>query len=726
MSALQNPPRATDALRGWLATVMRRISLNRRRGDIRRHERERTTARPDRMDSAALLAERRFVEQGILKAVLELEEPYRTTILLRYYEDLPPTQMAEELGISENTVRSRLRRAHAQLRGRLDRAYGRPRWSVALAALLPASERGMRRAAQGAAVTASAAAVIGLLVAAGAVGWLLSGRDAIPGALPLPHRTSIEEAASIEEPAEPITVKSLASTRLTVTVDVRDAPSDAVAAKATVVAETVDGMRRIVRRTQTDENGRAVLTFPRDAIAERTHLHVAAFAPNRRPSRAIVPFPLDEPEGDRATQRLQVPLTLTAGVPWQTRVVSIDGRAMAGVQVELTRAGFMRDPDAINRAGQGDEEPGVVDAWLRPRCAVTDAAGVAKFRGLRPGTWQVRAGRRGYWFKVPDAVNVLEVDAREDDDDATYLLGQVLQVAVVAPRVGRDGRIAGPPDLGFALERRLASRGGHGLVRVRPLHHPLIAPGGHVLYFAADLPGYTGWASELEADIESWRTEFVPGPRPAELRVVRPGVASHPAHLVATAWADDLLPPAQPILLPDAGLVDVRIGAPFLAPEQRPCRLRVVIENGDHRTFTHLDFPDRGDAMRPLPPGLWTLRPSGNAADVAVPFEPATFDVSRYGARVNLTLPPGQRRVRINVHRPLAAQSRPAWVHLHGDRGDRVDVWALGGSATFWTAPGRHPLTVMIGGHRAERRMMLVPERGRDVVEMDVHLDVDW
>ncbi len=70
----------------------------------------------------------------LVEAVLHLSEPYRFTVLLRYFEDLPPRDIARRADVPVETVRVRLRRALRQLRGRLDRLHDDDRraWSLAL------------------------------------------------------------------------------------------------------------------------------------------------------------------------------------------------------------------------------------------------------------------------------------------------------------------------------------------------------------------------------------------------------------------------------------------------------------------------------------------------------------------------------------------------------------------------------------------------------------------
>ena len=150
--ALRRPPRCTAetaALRGWLATVVRSLAFKRLRGEARRSQRERTAARdslrrePSGEGPAEALgaAERARVLREVTDAVLALEEPYRDTLLLRYFEDLPPREIARRQGVPVTTVKSRLTRAVQRLRSSLrrtssERGDARDAWRDALAVLL--------------------------------------------------------------------------------------------------------------------------------------------------------------------------------------------------------------------------------------------------------------------------------------------------------------------------------------------------------------------------------------------------------------------------------------------------------------------------------------------------------------------------------------------------------------------------------------------------------------
>ena len=55
-------------------------------------------------------------QSDLMKQVLQLSLKYRESILLFYYEGLTTLEIAELLSISENTVKTRLRRAREMLK----------------------------------------------------------------------------------------------------------------------------------------------------------------------------------------------------------------------------------------------------------------------------------------------------------------------------------------------------------------------------------------------------------------------------------------------------------------------------------------------------------------------------------------------------------------------------------------------------------------------------------
>ena len=114
--------RDESQFRNWLY----RIATNEVNSHLRKVTRHRRLLRRigQGPDQTAAIGENPDAEQlGRLKeAVLRLKPVYQTIITLRFFENLKPTEIAEVLGCSAGTARSRLARAIAQLRRRLKAA----------------------------------------------------------------------------------------------------------------------------------------------------------------------------------------------------------------------------------------------------------------------------------------------------------------------------------------------------------------------------------------------------------------------------------------------------------------------------------------------------------------------------------------------------------------------------------------------------------------------------
>lgn len=108
-------------LGGWLQRTLVNFVRQWRRGERRRLAREATAAAKGPTPAVADQLARRELLQRVTDAVLALDEPYQTTVFLRYFENLPPRTIAQRTGTNVTTVKSRLARGLGMLRARLDR-----------------------------------------------------------------------------------------------------------------------------------------------------------------------------------------------------------------------------------------------------------------------------------------------------------------------------------------------------------------------------------------------------------------------------------------------------------------------------------------------------------------------------------------------------------------------------------------------------------------------------
>ncbi len=256
LKVLERPPRIRGSIRGWLAATLRNAFLNRRRGEARRAARERGVSRPEAGASAADLVADAEALRRVVDAVLGLQEPYRTTLLLRYYEDLPPAAMAARLGIPVETVRTRVRRAVALLREVLDGGGGdRSALALLLAPLLrPRTAAPLAGAAAagwlagGALVAKKTAlvAAVAVLLLGGA--WLVHRGGGEDGPRPAASTSPVAAARAREAAAKPAPLL----------------PPGVETASVPVAVKGPSIRGRVVERDGTPAGGLRVLSLPED------------------------------------------------------------------------------------------------------------------------------------------------------------------------------------------------------------------------------------------------------------------------------------------------------------------------------------------------------------------------------------------------------------------------------------------------------------------------------
>ena len=104
---------------GWLRKLVQSRSIDAWRRNARENRRFGTEDIESLPQGRDALGDKLEIQRTVLEAVDALDEPYRTTVYLRYFEELGPRAMAKRLGVPEKTIKTRLTRAHQQLRGRL-------------------------------------------------------------------------------------------------------------------------------------------------------------------------------------------------------------------------------------------------------------------------------------------------------------------------------------------------------------------------------------------------------------------------------------------------------------------------------------------------------------------------------------------------------------------------------------------------------------------------------
>jgi RNA polymerase sigma-70 factor, ECF subfamily len=116
--------RGDSKLSTWLYAIASRLCLNRLAGR-RLRPAPQSEDRLLRIEAAegdpGDHAERTELEAALQRAIAELPEERRIAVVLRDLEGLPYEEIAQALGVELGTVRSRLHRARAELKGKMER-----------------------------------------------------------------------------------------------------------------------------------------------------------------------------------------------------------------------------------------------------------------------------------------------------------------------------------------------------------------------------------------------------------------------------------------------------------------------------------------------------------------------------------------------------------------------------------------------------------------------------
>lgn len=349
---------APGSERAWLRRVAVNLVRQSFRRKARRRAREAAVAESRSAPPASDVVSRAQTHRLLVDAVLALDEPFRSTLLRRFFDHEEPAAIAAADGVPAATVRSRLHRGLAQLRARLTARHGgrREDWIGGVAALAaPDAAATLAPAIGGGALVATGVTLMPKLTLAAAVVvalataiWFFVPHDA-------PRPRARDDAATTTQPAE---------TRGRDGAAVRGAadppPADPVAAgSATPTAPVAAATLTVITTGAGRARAGVAVAFQRASYP--------ADAGNRHLRR----------EGDRIAVLVGDRATFEGLAPGRWHVAVLEGDTVlaqkqrdltAGREAELTFplgdaaiAGIVRDPNGDPLAG-----------WL-VRCSLLDA-----------------------------------------------------------------------------------------------------------------------------------------------------------------------------------------------------------------------------------------------------------------------------------------------------------------------------------------------------------------
>lgn len=135
LALLERPPEGIQNPKAWLFGLMRNLA-----GKLRMKEgmQARLAFRPQGLDAEENpeeVVDRAETRKAVLEAVLSLRDPYRSAILMRYYDGYSSAEIARRLELAPATVRSHVRRGLELLREGMKRRVG-PGWRASCLALM--------------------------------------------------------------------------------------------------------------------------------------------------------------------------------------------------------------------------------------------------------------------------------------------------------------------------------------------------------------------------------------------------------------------------------------------------------------------------------------------------------------------------------------------------------------------------------------------------------------
>ncbi len=205
LAALRSPPDPNRPARPWLARVLQNAARKRFRDESTRRAYETAAPDADAETSPEALVGRVQVQHLLVELVLALDEPFRQTLLLRFFEGKSSAEIAESLGVPAGTVRWRLKEGLERVRTALDaRHHGdRKAWLLTCAPLLlPPAGPWLTAGVALMEKKVRVAIVVGIVMLVGLLaGWSFSVRSGSDGGATTPP---VERVATPSSPSVPV------------------------------------------------------------------------------------------------------------------------------------------------------------------------------------------------------------------------------------------------------------------------------------------------------------------------------------------------------------------------------------------------------------------------------------------------------------------------------------------------------------------------------------------
>jgi len=398
--------------RAWLAVVAGNFARRRLRSLVRRSQREEAAARPEAVPSTAETLELLDLQQHVLRAVRELGEPYRTSVLLRYTHGLSVPEIAARTGVSEAGVRQRLKRGLDALRADVGVRCGEG-WHErpALAAWL----------VHGAVAMKKMASVVAALVAVASVGalavWLERPAEPAGQGAAEPLRLVGARSGERQRPASDL-ARPEAPARARVAAD--DASPPEPAATFDYAGRVLDARGRPLAGVGLAPTSRYVRSIP-SAGLERPPVATSTAADG------TFQLSTDLERGEVVTGPGWVPVAVRPfhGGSGETLLVAAPAVELAGAVVDPDGAPL--EAVTVRVVGIGLRDfVGVLDGlqsveWLE---SSTDAAGRFRHRDLPAGTGRLRFEKEGYRARELEigALDEREVQVTLEADEIAYVV----------------------------------------------------------------------------------------------------------------------------------------------------------------------------------------------------------------------------------------------------------------------------------------------------------------